>query len=66
MYKLLNRASRIENFDIIFKFRFVFIKDLHDQLTKLHSEYIELLLQYKINVLSWSINVKGRIQQIKM
>ncbi|CAF1568544.1 unnamed protein product [Didymodactylos carnosus] len=40
--KLLNKAFRTENIDIIFKFRF-FIIDLHYQLSRLHAEFVELL-----------------------
>ncbi|CAF0828085.1 unnamed protein product [Didymodactylos carnosus] len=34
---MLNKALRVQDTDILFKFRF-FVKDLHDQLTTLHSE----------------------------
>ncbi|CAF4736343.1 unnamed protein product, partial [Rotaria magnacalcarata] len=35
LFRLLNRALRTENIDIIYKFRF-FIADLHRQLDKMH------------------------------
>ncbi|CAF0719528.1 unnamed protein product [Adineta steineri] len=37
LYKLLNRALRTEDIDIVFKFRF-FIIDLYNQLTDLHNQ----------------------------
>ncbi|CAF1192313.1 unnamed protein product [Didymodactylos carnosus] len=37
LYRMLNKALRVQDTDILFKFRF-FIKDLHDQLTTLHSK----------------------------
>ncbi|UJR17402.1 hypothetical protein I4U23_004297 [Adineta vaga] len=40
LYRLLNRALRTENFDLIYKFRF-YITDLHFQLEKLHQQYIQ-------------------------
>ncbi|CAF1162433.1 unnamed protein product, partial [Didymodactylos carnosus] len=36
LYRLINKALRTENIDIIFKFRF-FIADLHKQIKELHS-----------------------------
>ncbi|CAF4105985.1 unnamed protein product [Didymodactylos carnosus] len=37
LYRMLNKALRVQDTGILFKFRF-FIKDLHDQLTALHSK----------------------------
>ncbi|CAF2156103.1 unnamed protein product [Rotaria magnacalcarata] len=48
LFRLLNRALRTENIDIIYKFRF-FIADLHRQLDKMHREYNELVLTNKKN-----------------
>ncbi|CAF4706048.1 unnamed protein product, partial [Rotaria sp. Silwood2] len=42
VYRLLNKALRTENIDIIFKFRF-FIKYLHHNLISLHEDFIRLL-----------------------
>ncbi|CAF1359458.1 unnamed protein product [Rotaria magnacalcarata] len=42
IYRLLNKAFRTENIDIIFKFRF-FIVDLHDALKKLHQPFTGIL-----------------------
>ncbi|CAF3309933.1 unnamed protein product, partial [Rotaria sp. Silwood2] len=42
VYRLLNKALRTENIDIIFKFRF-FIKYLHHNLISLHEDFIGLL-----------------------
>ena len=42
LYRLLNRALRTENFDMIYKFRF-FITDLHFQLEKLYHQYTKSL-----------------------
>jgi tetratricopeptide (TPR) repeat protein len=40
IYRLLNRALRTQNTEIIFKFRF-FINDLHNQIEKLYLRYLE-------------------------
>lgn len=37
LYRLLNKALRTENLDIIFKYRF-FLKDVYDKLNELHSK----------------------------
>ncbi|CAF0739661.1 unnamed protein product [Didymodactylos carnosus] len=42
VYRLLNKAFRTENIDIIFQFRF-FIADLHQQLSKLHPSFVHSL-----------------------
>lgn len=39
LYKIVNKALRTDNIDVIFKFRF-FIKDLYEELSKMHSTYI--------------------------
>ena len=39
VYRLLNRALRTENIDIVFKFR-LFINDLHQEIKKLHQRYL--------------------------
>ena len=49
LYRLLNRALRTENFDMIYKFRF-FITDLHFQLEKLYRQYTEILPKSSITV----------------
>ncbi|CAF1264136.1 unnamed protein product [Adineta ricciae] len=50
LYKMINRALRTEDIDIIFKFRF-FITDLYNQLSDLHkqskSERSNLLILYR-------------------
>ncbi|CAF1038893.1 unnamed protein product [Adineta steineri] len=40
IYRLLNRALRTQNTEIIFKFRF-FINDLHNQILELYQQYLE-------------------------
>ncbi|CAF3939960.1 unnamed protein product [Rotaria sp. Silwood1] len=40
LYRLLNRALRTENFDVIYKFR-SFIADLHQQLKRMHPAYVD-------------------------
>ncbi|CAF0957874.1 unnamed protein product [Adineta steineri] len=40
IYRLLNKALRTQNTEIIFKFRF-FINDLHNQILQLYLEYLE-------------------------
>ncbi|CAF1685930.1 unnamed protein product, partial [Didymodactylos carnosus] len=42
LYRLLNKALRTENIDIIFKFRF-FIVDLYNQLKQEHIKFIHSL-----------------------
>jgi hypothetical protein len=42
LFRLLNKAFRTENIDIIYKFRF-FIIDLYQQLKQIHSDYIEYM-----------------------
>ncbi|CAF2082743.1 unnamed protein product [Rotaria magnacalcarata] len=39
LYKIVNKALRTDNIDVIFKFRF-FIKDLYEELSKMHATYI--------------------------
>ncbi|CAF2840151.1 unnamed protein product [Rotaria sp. Silwood2] len=51
LYRLLNKAFRTENIDLIFKFRF-FIIDLHKQLQNLYKNYIELLRSYDLDYLT--------------
>lgn len=51
LYKLLNKAFRTENIDIIFKFRF-FIIDLHNQLRSLCNGYIKFLRLCDLDYLS--------------
>jgi hypothetical protein len=43
LYRLLNKAFRSENIDILFQFRF-FICDLYSQLTKAHNELIDFYM----------------------
>ncbi|CAF1167283.1 unnamed protein product, partial [Rotaria sordida] len=40
LYRLINRALRTENFDVIYKFR-SFITDLHQQLKRMHPAYVD-------------------------
>ncbi|CAF1148382.1 unnamed protein product [Adineta steineri] len=40
IYRLLNKALRTQNTEIIFKFRF-FINDLHNQILELYQQYLE-------------------------
>ncbi|CAF2755601.1 unnamed protein product [Rotaria sp. Silwood2] len=47
VYRLLNRAFRTENIDIIYIFRF-FVKNLYQQLQRLHKEFVELVRQCEI------------------
>ncbi|CAF1436059.1 unnamed protein product [Rotaria sp. Silwood1] len=42
VYRLLNKALRTQDIDIIFKFRF-FINDLHNQIEELHHRYLDTL-----------------------
>ncbi|UJR34504.1 hypothetical protein I4U23_021912 [Adineta vaga] len=64
LYRLLNKALRTENIDIIFKYRF-FIKDLHEKLCELHANASsDIFVVYRgqamsiaeINVLSTNID----------
>lgn len=48
VYRLLNKAIRTENIDLLFACRF-FIVDLHRQLTSLHESYIERLRSSNLN-----------------
>ncbi|CAF4259912.1 unnamed protein product, partial [Adineta steineri] len=41
IYRLLNRALRTQNTEIIFKFRF-FINDLHNQILELYKQYLQI------------------------
>ena len=41
VYRIINRALRTQNIDIILKF-YPFIADLHDHLTALHKEFLDL------------------------
>lgn len=41
VYQIINRALRTQNIDIILTF-YPLIADLHDQLTVLHSEFLDL------------------------
>jgi tetratricopeptide (TPR) repeat protein len=41
VYRLLNKALRTQNIDIIFRFRF-FINDLHNQIKQLYFNYIQV------------------------
>ncbi|CAF3093791.1 unnamed protein product, partial [Rotaria sp. Silwood2] len=49
VYRLLNKALRTENIDIIYKFRY-FIKNLHDNLIVLHKDFIQTLLSRQFTV----------------
>jgi len=49
MYKMLNGALITQDIDILYKMRF-FIKDLHLQLEKLHSQFIQTLTSNSIIV----------------
>ncbi|CAF4524996.1 unnamed protein product [Rotaria sp. Silwood2] len=49
MYRMLNQALLTQDIDILYKMRF-FIKDLHEQLEVLHSNYIKTLSSKFINV----------------
>ncbi|CAF0958499.1 unnamed protein product [Didymodactylos carnosus] len=49
LFRLLNKALRTQDIDIIFKFRF-FITDLYQQLKELHSTYIQSLSTDKVVV----------------
>ncbi len=51
LYRLLNKALRTENIDIIFKFRF-FIKELFHQLKNEFNIYTEKLIEYDIKTFS--------------
>lgn len=48
IYRLLNKAIRSENIDLLFACRF-FIIDLHRQLESLHKPYIELIRSYDLD-----------------
>ena len=50
LYRLINKALRTEDIDIIFKFRF-FIRELHTQLKVLHNEYVRSLPSDATNTL---------------
>ena len=41
VYRIINRALRTQNIDVILKF-YPFIADLHDQLETLHTEFLDL------------------------
>ncbi|CAF2245915.1 unnamed protein product [Rotaria magnacalcarata] len=47
VYRLINKALRTQDIDIVLKFRF-FIKDLHNQLTQLHATYCNTLEQSNV------------------
>lgn len=42
LFRLLNKAFRTENIDLIYKFRFVII-DLYEQLKEVHADYIDFM-----------------------
>ena len=44
VFRLINKALRTQDIDVIYQFRF-FIKDLHDQLTHFHLIYLQILEQ---------------------
>lgn len=50
IYRLLNRAFRTENIDIIYVFRF-FVKDLYEQLQKLHKEFVKVMEECDIDTI---------------
>ncbi|CAF0817049.1 unnamed protein product [Adineta steineri] len=50
VYRLLNKAIRTENIDLLFACRF-FITDLHHQLESLHKPYIERICSYDLSEL---------------
>lgn len=51
IYRIVNRALRTEDIDILFNFRF-FLTDLHNQLAKLHVTYREDLLEWDRSTLT--------------
>ncbi|CAF1464074.1 unnamed protein product [Didymodactylos carnosus] len=42
LYEILNKALRLDDIDILFKYRF-FLSDLHNQIKQLHSEFVQSL-----------------------
>ncbi|CAF0799075.1 unnamed protein product [Didymodactylos carnosus] len=40
LFEILNKALRIQDIDILFKYRF-FLTDLHNQIKQLHSEFVQ-------------------------
>ncbi|CAF1615792.1 unnamed protein product, partial [Didymodactylos carnosus] len=50
LYRLLNKALRIENFDIIYKFRHI-ISDIYQQLKQMHPSYLKVV-STKENILT--------------
>ncbi|CAF0754654.1 unnamed protein product [Adineta steineri] len=50
VYRLLNKAIRTENIDLLFACRF-FITDLHHQLESLHKPYVERICSYDLDEL---------------
>jgi tetratricopeptide (TPR) repeat protein len=48
VYRLLNKALRTQNIEIIFKFRF-FINDLHNQIQQLYQQYLSTHSSHKKN-----------------
>ncbi|CAF1242279.1 unnamed protein product, partial [Didymodactylos carnosus] len=42
LFEILNKALRIQDIDILFKYRF-FLTDLHNQIKQLHSEFVQSL-----------------------
>ena len=55
--RLLNKALRTENIDIIFKFRF-FIKELYRQLKNESDNYIEKLIETFYSISIYSIIIR--------
>ncbi|CAF1069379.1 unnamed protein product [Didymodactylos carnosus] len=47
VYRLLNKAFRTENIDIIYMFRF-FVKDLYNQLKQLYEEFIKVIREWDL------------------
>ncbi|CAF1483716.1 unnamed protein product [Didymodactylos carnosus] len=41
LFEILNKALRIQDIDILFKYRFFFLTDLHNQIKQLHSEFVQ-------------------------
>jgi tetratricopeptide (TPR) repeat protein len=65
MYRMLNHALLTQNIEILYKMRF-FVKDLHLQLEKLHSQYVQTLPSNSITVyrgLSLSDDIFKQIEQ---
>ncbi|CAF0841363.1 unnamed protein product [Didymodactylos carnosus] len=42
LYEILNKALRIQDIDILLKYRF-FLTDLHNQIKEIHSEFVQCL-----------------------